>query len=148
MANKTRREVHKLFADRGGEYIKGELNTWCIEQGILHEYSAPRTPEENGKAERLNQTLNNIMRALLFQYNCYKPLWSHAMVYAAYLYNVSLCNRLNSTRWEAFYGSLPGLENVRTFGCKVYARVHDEQRKKLDPKSQVGIYLGPEQHGP
>jgi len=64
------------------------------------------------------------------------------------LYNVSLCNRLNSTRWEAFYGSLPGLENVHTFGSKVYARVHDEQRKNLDPKSQVGIYLGPEQQGP
>jgi hypothetical protein len=56
--------------------------------------------------------------------------------------------RLGKTRYEAFHGRVPDVSNFRTFGCKVYARIPDTQRKKLDPKSQLGIYLGPETNGP
>jgi Reverse transcriptase (RNA-dependent DNA polymerase) len=137
-----------LFTDRGGEYVGSVLASWCASKGIVHEFSVPRTPEQNGKAERLNQTLNNIMRSLLFQYDTYAPLWGHAMVYAARIYNVTMCARLGMTRYEAFLGEVPDVSNYRTFGCKVYARVHDTLRNKLDPKSQVGIFLGPEVNGP
>jgi len=137
-----------LFTDRGGEYISGGMKDYCAERGIFHDFSVPRTPKQNGKAERLNQTLNNITRSLLFQYDTYTPLWAHAMVYAALIYNCSLCARHGLTRYEAFHGDVPNVKNFRTFGCKVYARVADTQRKKLDPKSQIGIYLGPEINGP
>jgi transposase InsO family protein len=146
--NKTGRKCKMLFTDRGGEYVGEALKTWCAEKGIIHHYSVPRTPEQNGKAERLNQTLNNIMRSLLFQYNTYAPLWSFAMVYACHLYNISLNTERNMTRYEAFLGKVPDVSNLRTFGCKVYARVAETARKKLDPKSQIGIFLGPETNGP
>jgi hypothetical protein len=116
--------------------------------GIKHNFSVPRTPEQNGVAERLNQTLNNIVRALLFQYKLYLPLWGHAMIYACMLYNVRLHKTLQITHHEAFHGKVPDLSNFRTFGCLVYARVADSARKKLDPKSQQGIFLGPEVNGP
>jgi transposase InsO family protein len=145
---KTGRLCKKLFSDRGGSYIKDDLAKWCAAKHIDHEFSTPRTPEQNGKAERLNQTLNNIMRALLFQYNCYVPLWSHAMIYAALIHNVSYSQRLDMSRHQAFLGDVPDVSNFRTFGCKVYARVADDARKKLDPKSELGIFLGPEPKGP
>jgi hypothetical protein len=146
--SKTGKLCKMLFSDRGGTYVKGALAKWCESKNIDHQFSAPRTPEQNGKAERINQTLNNIMRALLFQYNSYVPLWSHAMMYAAMIYNVSYSQRLDMTRHQAFLGIVPDVSNFRTFGCKVYARVADDDRKKLDPKSQLGIFLGPEQKGP
>jgi hypothetical protein len=37
--------------------------------------------------------------------------------------------------------------NFQNFGCKVYARTPETLHSKLDPKSQVGIYLGFETHG-
>jgi hypothetical protein len=40
------------------------------------------------------------------------------------------------------------LSNFCTFGCLVYARVAETARKKFDPKSQQGIFLGPETDGP
>ncbi len=145
--NVTTSKCKTLFTDRGGEYVGMALKQYCASKGIRHEFSIPRTPEQNGKAERLNQTLNNTTRALLFQYDSYTPLWAHAMIYAALIYNCSLCPRVGTTRWEAFYDKIPNVANFRTFGCKVYARVHESQRKKLDPKSQIGIYLGPEVMG-
>ena len=45
-----------VFGDRGGEYVSNELAAFCSEHGIVHHFSVPRTPEQNGVAERLNQT--------------------------------------------------------------------------------------------
>jgi transposase InsO family protein len=145
--SKTGKLCQKLFSDRGGLYVSGPLEKWCAKKNIKHDFSTPRTPEQNGKAERINQTLNNIMRALLFQYASYLPLWSHAMMYAALIYNISYSQRLDMTRHQAFTGEVPDVSKFCTFGCKVYARVADDERKKLDPKSQLGIFLGPEPKG-
>jgi hypothetical protein len=111
-------------------------------------FSSPRTPEQNGRAERFNQTITNIVRALLYYYKLKDSLWGHAMVYAVLIYNVMLNKKLNMTRYEAFYGKVPDVSNFRTFGCKVYAHVPHTARKKLEPKYQLGIYLGPETEGP
>jgi hypothetical protein len=61
---------------------------------------------------------------------------------------MSLNKKLNMTRHEAFHGSIPDVSNFRTFGCKVYAHVPHTARKKLEPKYQIGIFLGPELEGP
>jgi GAG-pre-integrase domain/Integrase core domain len=137
----------RIYTDRGGEYISGDLQRWLASKGIVHEMSVPRTPQENGKAERLNRTLAERVRSMLFQYNLPKSLWAHALVYAATLHNVGLNTRLGSTPHQAFLGTVPSVKNFRTFGCKVLAKVPDTQRSKLDPKSEPGIYLGPDPKG-
>jgi hypothetical protein len=59
---KTGKKCQVLFTDRGGEYVGNYLKEWCLSKGITHHFSVPRTPEQNGRAERLNQTLTNITR--------------------------------------------------------------------------------------
>jgi hypothetical protein len=144
----TGKKCKILYSDRGGEYINDHLKDWLLEKGIKHIFSTPRTPEENGKAERFNRTINDFVRALLFQYGLYLPLWGHAMLYAVQIYNCMWNARLKMSRHEAFTGKIPDVAHFRTFGCKVYARVPDDARNKLDPKSQIGIFLGPESNGP
>jgi hypothetical protein len=144
----TQKKCQVLFTDRGGEYTNGLLKDWCLGRSIKHHYSQPRTPEINGRAERFNQTITNICRALLYNYKLTDSLWGHAMIYACLIYNMSLNKKLNMTRHEAFYGTIPDVTNFRTFGCKVYAHVPHTARKKLEPKYQVGIFLGPELEGP
>ena len=51
------------------------------------------------------------------------------------------------TAYELWHGTVPDVTNFRTFGCKAFARIPDESRKKLEMKSQPGIYPGPEIHG-
>jgi hypothetical protein len=70
------------------------------------------------------------------------------MVYACMIYNVMLNKKHGKSRYECFYGKVPDVSNYRTFGCKVYAHVPESARTKLDPKYQIGIFLGPEMHGP
>jgi transposase InsO family protein len=144
----TGKKVTTLYTDRGGEFINDHLRDWFLARGIKHIFSTPRTPEENGKAERVNMTINDFVRALLYQYALYLPLWGHAYLYAIMIYNSMLNKRLGMSRQEAFNGTIPDVSNFRTFGCKVYARVPETARNKLSPKSQIGIFLGPESQGP
>jgi hypothetical protein len=145
---KTQKKCRVLFTDRGGEYVGLELKEWCLNRSIMHHYSTPRVPQQNGRAERFNQTIANIMRSLMFTYKLHDSLWGHAMLYACMLYNIRMHKKLKMTRYEVFNGKVPDLSNFRTFGCKVYARVADTARTKLEPKYQLGIFLGPEQDGP
>jgi hypothetical protein len=145
---KTGKRCKELFTDRGGEYVGHELKEWCLNRHITHHYSTPRVPQQNGRAERFNQTIANIMRSLLFNYKLHDSLWGMAMIYACEIYNVMLSKRHGKTRSEVFLGKPPDVSNFRTFGCKVYARVADTARSKLEPKYQLGMFLGPEQDGP
>jgi transposase InsO family protein len=74
--NKSGYKCKTLFTDRGGEYLGGKFQAWLKQKGITHHMSAPRTPMTNGRAERLNQTLNNAVRAMLLQYNLPKTMWA------------------------------------------------------------------------
>ena len=144
----TGRKLKKLITYRGGEYYSAELWAYLRAKGIQHEFAPCKTPELNGKAENLNKLLGNMVRSMLFQYNLSNTLWGHAVAYASYLCNVSYRRRLDKTPYEMFKGTVPDVKNIRTFGCKCYAHLDPKERNKLNPKSLVGIYLGPELNGP
>ena len=43
-----------LCSDRGGEFTSKEFDAFYEENGIHREFSAPRTPDQNGVAEQKN----------------------------------------------------------------------------------------------
>ena len=51
--------------DNGGEYVSSELSEYFASRGIVHQKTAPYTPEQNGAAERLNRTLMDKVRPML-----------------------------------------------------------------------------------
>ena len=53
----TGRRVKCLRTDNGGEYTSLEFQSYLKKEGIVHELTVPRTPQQNGVAERLNRTL-------------------------------------------------------------------------------------------
>ena len=53
-----------IRSDRGGEYESPFVEI-CLENGLLHQTTAPYTPRSNGIAERKNRTLKEMMNALL-----------------------------------------------------------------------------------
>ena len=144
----TGKRCKVLYTDRGGEYVGNDLKDWCLSKGVQHNFTVTADKESNGAAERLNQTLNNMMRAMMFTYNSYAPLWGHAITYATLIKNVSYSSKLGMTPFQAFLHKVPDVSKLKVFGCRVLARVQDTHRKKLDPKAKVGIYLGPCQQGP
>ena len=55
-----------LRTDNGGEFTSTEFENY-LKTGVKHELTVPKTPEQNGVAERLNRTLVEAVRAMLIQ---------------------------------------------------------------------------------
>ena len=69
--------------DNGSEYINSTLATFFKDKGVLHQTTVRYTPEQNGKAERLNRTLLDRVRAMLEDSGLPKTLWAEAATTAS-----------------------------------------------------------------
>ena len=70
-------------------------------------------------------------------------LWAEACNIAVYVKNHSLDRVLGmSTLEEAFFGKKPGISHLTIFGSPVYIHVTKDARKKLEPTTEVWIFLG------
>ena len=63
--NQKDRKIKILRSDRGGKYFPNDFSKFCEEYGIIHQSSAPYTPQENGLAERKNRTLVDMVNAMI-----------------------------------------------------------------------------------
>lgn len=46
-----------IRTDNGGEFTSKEFEAYLTAEGVCHELTTPKTPEQNGVAERMNRTL-------------------------------------------------------------------------------------------
>jgi transposase InsO family protein len=51
--------VAAVRSDNGGEFVEMELAAFFAARGVNHELSASYKPQQNGKAERLNRSLED-----------------------------------------------------------------------------------------
>ncbi|KAK9071753.1 hypothetical protein SSX86_008182 [Deinandra increscens subsp. villosa] len=65
LENQAKLKVKTIRSDNGTEFKNHVLNSFCEKKGILRQFSAPRTPQQNGVAERINRTLIEAPRAML-----------------------------------------------------------------------------------
>ena len=141
--NQKGKNVKVLRSDNGGEYMSKELEQFCKQKGIQCQHSVPYTPEQNGVAERLNRTLVEDMRAMLHHAQLSKMYWAEAISTAAYLKNRSVHSSLDGkTPYEIWHGQKPNLSHLRVFGCLSTVHVPKQNRKKLDAKALVKIFVG------
>ena len=69
--------------------------------------------------------------------------WAEAVNTAVYFHNRSPTVALkDETPFECWFGRKPDIFNLRVFGFVWYMHVPDGQRRKLDPKSSKGIFIG------
>jgi transposase InsO family protein len=78
----------KIFrSDNGGEFTGRAFKDFLSDNGIAHQLSVPRTPQQNGVAERVGRTITTITRAILRDSNLPQLRWPDAMRHATHLYN-------------------------------------------------------------
>ncbi|GKB89373.1 retrovirus-related pol polyprotein from transposon TNT 1-94 [Tanacetum coccineum] len=58
-------QVISVRTDRGTEFLNKTLHVYFKKEGIEHQTSTPRTPEQNGIVERRNRTLVEAARTML-----------------------------------------------------------------------------------
>lgn len=136
-------KVKTLRSDNEGEYTSNQFENFLKSEGIIHELSIPRTPEQNGVSERLNRTLMEMVRAMLIDSGLPHKFWAEALSTAVYLKNRSPSRAISEkTPFEALFGKKQSVKHLQIFGSTCYAHIPTEDRKKLDNKSKKCIFLG------
>jgi len=110
--------------------------------GISHTFSAPRTPQQNGVAERKNRTLIEIARTLLNDYNLPKSFWGEAVSTTCYITNRALIRGGLKKTHEILKGRKPNIGYFKPFGCKCFILNTKDHLGKFDAKSDEEIFLG------
>lgn len=135
--------VKTVRTDNGGEYVAKRLGAYFTENGIVHEKTAPYTPQQNGVAERLNRTMLERVRAMLQDCGLKQHLWAEAASTFCYTHNCTLVGDRDKTPLELFTGRRPNVGHMRVFGSTAYVLVPKALRKsKLDPVSKKGVMIG------
>ncbi|KAJ9519998.1 hypothetical protein QJQ45_014723, partial [Haematococcus lacustris] len=131
-----------IRTDNGIEYVNSRMTAYCSSKGIVHQHSTPYSPQQNGAAERLNRTIFEKARNILYAADMSPSFWAHAVEFANHVRCLLPVSGQPLTPWEAFYGVKPDLSGLRVFGCRVWLHVPDHQRSKLQAKSVEGLFLG------
>ncbi len=138
--------VKCLRSDEGTEFTSNAFADLLVENKIKHEMSSPYSPHQNGTAERGWRTLFEMARCLLIESGLPKFLWTYAVMASAYIRNRCYNLRIKKTPFEAFAGKKPNISNMHIFGSVCYAYV--QQKKKLDARSEDGIFVGYDKSSP
>ena len=85
----TGHRVKVLRSDNGGEYTSNEFEGYLKKEGIKHEYTIPKTLEQNGVSQRMNRTLVEKVRPMLTDSKLPQQFWAEALTTAVYLLNRS-----------------------------------------------------------
>ncbi|GJR39174.1 putative ribonuclease H-like domain-containing protein [Tanacetum coccineum] len=85
--NQLNKKVKGIRCDNGTEFKNAKLIELCGEKGIKRDYSNPRTPQQNGVAERKNRTLIEAARTMLADSKLPTMFWTEAVCTACYVLN-------------------------------------------------------------
>ena len=119
------------------------MEEYLAKKGILWEPTVPYAHEQNGTAERGNQTVQKKARTSLIDAGLPRTLWAEALSTAVYLANRSLISQLDTTLYKALHREKPDLLKLQTFGCAAYAfDEHAKSRGKMAARAWKGVYLG------
>lgn len=78
-------KVKTLRTDNGGKCTSAKFVSYLKVEGVRHEYTVPKTPEQNGVAERINHTLVESLRSMLSDAKLPHKFWAEALATAVYL---------------------------------------------------------------
>lgn len=138
----TENKIRILRTDNGGEYCSVEFERYCKNQDIRHQLTTAYTPEQNGVAERMNRTLIERAKCLLFDADLPKSYWAEAINMAAYLINRTICSSHGKVPNELFFNERVNISDLRIFGSPVMVHVPKQKRKKWDKKSVKMLFVG------
>ena len=139
----TSRRLLLFQMDNGHEFDNNLVETFCKENLIHRQFSAPYRQGMNGKAERLWRTLEEGVIALLDQAGAPLSYWALAMSAMVHVCNILPARSSRRSSFRRFMQKLPPpISSLHPFGCAAYALIDRNQQGKLGSKSDPCIFLG------
>nr|GEZ39453.1 integrase, catalytic region, zinc finger, CCHC-type, peptidase aspartic, catalytic [Tanacetum cinerariifolium] len=117
----------------------GAIN-YLARQGLVR---VAHSPQQNNVVEIRNRTLIEAARTMLIYAQALLFLWIEAVATACYTQNHSIVRlRHSKTPYELLHGKLLDLSFLHVFGALCYPTNDSENLRKLQPKADIGIFIG------
>nr|GEU44005.1 retrovirus-related Pol polyprotein from transposon TNT 1-94 [Tanacetum cinerariifolium] len=116
---------------------------FCELKGIKKEFRVPRTPQQNGIAERKNRTLIEAAKTMLADLLLPIPFWVEVVNTACYVQNRVLVTKpQNKTLYELLHGRTPSIDFMRPFSYPVTILNTFDPLGKFEGKVDEGFLVG------
>ncbi|GKD16562.1 retrovirus-related pol polyprotein from transposon TNT 1-94, partial [Tanacetum coccineum] len=136
-------QVITIRTDKGIEFLNKTLHAYFKEEGIEHQTSTPRTPEQNGIVERRNRTLVEVVRTLLLASKLPLFFWAEVIAAACYIQNRSIIILTHEkTAYHIINDRKPSIKHLYIFGCTCYLTRNGENLDKMKEKGDPCILVG------
>ncbi|GKA97979.1 retrovirus-related pol polyprotein from transposon TNT 1-94 [Tanacetum coccineum] len=136
-------QVISVRTDRGTEFLNKTLHAYFKEEGIEHQTSTPRTPEQNGIVERRNHTLVEAARTMLSASKLPLSFWAEAVATACYTQNRSIIiSTHGKTAYHIINDRKPSIKHLHIFGCICYITRDGENLDKMKEKGDPCVMVG------
>ena len=142
-------QVKIIRCDNAGENKVLERESDKKELGIILEYTAPGTPQQDGVVERAFVTVMGRARAMMnhagFTMARRQQLWCEAAQTATMLDNILVQESAKSPPFTHFFGAdAKYAKHLRVFGkmCVVADTDNKVGRTKIDPRGKISLFVG------
>ncbi|GKC77579.1 retrovirus-related pol polyprotein from transposon TNT 1-94 [Tanacetum coccineum] len=125
------------------EFLNKTLHAYFAQEGIEHQTSIARTPEQNGVVERRNRTLVEAARTMLSAAKVPFFFWAEAITTTCFTQNRSLIiRRHKKTPYHIINGHKPSVKFFYIFGSLCYIVRDGENLEKMKEKADACIFVG------
>jgi hypothetical protein len=151
----TRLQVEKglvlqhLHTDGAREFQDSDITEFCKRNGTTQTITTPHTPQHNGIVERAMRYVIEAARAVMHHSGAPHSLWAEACAHVILIRNLTGIRRgVNfppDQLWDERLqeqSSKPSLHHLRVWGCDAWVHIPDADRRKLDAKARLCLYLG------
>ena len=134
--NQLEKKIKIISFDRGGEYESTAFSDFCTQHGIVHQTTAPYTPQQNGVAERKNRTLKDMIKSMLNSSGLPHNLWGEALLTANFILNRIPFKNSNKSPYELWKGKIP-YKMIKVWGCLAKVLIPLPKRQNLVLKQLI-----------
>ncbi|GJS72573.1 retrovirus-related pol polyprotein from transposon TNT 1-94 [Tanacetum coccineum] len=136
-------QVRTVRTDKGTEFLNKTLHAFFAKEGIRHETSTARTPEQNGIVKRRNRTLVEAARTMLSAAKIPLFFWAEAIATTCFTQNRSLViPRHEKTPYHIINARKPSVKFFYIFGSLYYIDRDGENLDKMKEKGNACIFVG------
>nr|GEU86087.1 hypothetical protein [Tanacetum cinerariifolium] len=135
--------IRTVRTDKGMEFLNKTLHAYFAAEGIDHQTSVARTPEQNGIVKRQNRTLVEAARTMLSVAKVALFFWAKAIATACFTQNRSLViPRHEKTPYHIINNRKPSVKFFQIFGSLCYIIRDGENLDKMKEKCDAFIFVG------
>nr|GEW04278.1 hypothetical protein [Tanacetum cinerariifolium] len=136
-------QVRIVRTNKGTEFLNQTLHAYFAAEGIHHQMSVARTPEQNGVVERRNRTLVEAPQTMLSAAKVPLFFWAEAIATACFTQNRSLViPRHDKTPYHIINNQKLSVKFFHIFCSLSYIIRDGENLDKMKEKSDACIFVG------